>query len=169
MICGTDYIYLFCSAVYDRNKWIQSLMGEPSDLQIQKWIFAWLFVHSNYKHIGFNLKPPEEVFENNFLQIQNLQYNNTALFSMKKNSKTCVQLLYNLRARSWKEQTLTQIKEKLGMVLSLAAPKEERNNECKYRRDPNMYSIGRVIAGKTNWNKVKCYFILLMYHFVVYL
>jgi len=142
--------------VYDRNNWIQSLMGEPSDLQIQKWIFAWLFVRSNYNHIGFNLKSPEELFENNFLRVQNLQYDNTALSSMKKNSKTCVRLLYNLRARSWKELMLTQIKEKLGTVLSLTAPKEERNNERNYRREPNTFFIGKIIAGKTTWNKVKC-------------
>ena len=51
---------------------------------------------------------------------------------------------------------LTQIKEKLGMVLSLTAPKEERNNERNYRREPNTFFIGRIIAGKTTWNKVKC-------------
>ena len=62
-------------------------MGEPSDLQIQKWIFAWLFVRSNYKHIGFNLKLPEELFENNVLRVQNLHYNNSALSSMKKIQK----------------------------------------------------------------------------------
>ena len=44
------------------------------------------------------------------------------------------------------------------MVLSLTAPKEERNNDCNYRTEPSMFFISKVIAGKTNWNKVKCYF-----------
>jgi len=52
---------------------------------------------------------------------------------------------------------LTQIKDKLGMILSLTAPKEEKNNERNYRREPNKCFIGKVIAGKTTWNKVKCH------------
>ena len=42
--------------------------------------------------IGFNLKSPEELFENNFLRVQNLQYSNSALLLMEKNSKTCARL-----------------------------------------------------------------------------
>ena len=48
--------------VFDQNGWNQSLLMDPSNLQIQKWIFAWMFVRSNYKKLMSTLKDPDENF-----------------------------------------------------------------------------------------------------------
>jgi len=78
------------SPVMDRNEWIQSLMENPSELQIQKWIFAWMFVRANYTKFAQGFKLPEELFEDTFMRINNLQYDSDQLNKMKKNTKTCI-------------------------------------------------------------------------------
>jgi len=37
--------------VHDRHAWIQSVVDDPSNLQIEKWIFAWLYVQSTYNKL----------------------------------------------------------------------------------------------------------------------
>src|SRR5688500_9926545 len=44
------------STVHDRNDWTWSIIANPSNLQIQKWIFAWLYARSNYKKFVTNFK-----------------------------------------------------------------------------------------------------------------
>jgi hypothetical protein len=72
------------SQVLDRNDWIESLVENHSNLQIQKWLFAWMFVRSNYKKLVSNFKQPEEKFEELFLEKHGLQYNEELLKGMKK-------------------------------------------------------------------------------------
>lgn len=129
------------SPVLDRNDWIQSIIENPSDLQIQKWIFAWLFVRSNYKKLVSQLKPPDEKFEERFLEHHGLQYDSATLMNMKKNSKTCVCLLYNIRARTWREKMMDKFKNNLNLNLSTTAPKEIRGNNQNYRREPNTFFL----------------------------
>ena len=57
IILGYDF------PVLDRNDWIQLLVDDPSNIHLQKWIFAWMYVRSNYKKFVSKLKHPEERFE----------------------------------------------------------------------------------------------------------
>ena len=51
--------------VLDRNGWNESLLTNQSDLQIQKWLFAWMYVRSNYTKLITKLKNPDVSFEKN--------------------------------------------------------------------------------------------------------
>jgi len=141
--------------VYDRNGWIQSLVENHSHLQLQKWMFAWMFVCSNYKKFVSTFKHPDENFEDKFLALHGLQYDPQSLLTMKKNSKTCVRLFYNLRARSWKEWMLAEIKDKLHLTISITAPKDMRHGDKNYRREPNTFFLGRLVDGKLVWKEVR--------------
>ena len=54
--------------VLDRKGWINSIIEDPSNLQLEKWIFAFLFARSNYKKFVSQLKHPDETFEENFMR-----------------------------------------------------------------------------------------------------
>lgn len=143
--------------VLDRNTWIQSLVEDPSELQLQKWIFVWMYVRSNFKKMVTTLKHPDEIFEEKFMSQNGLQYIPESLQKMKKNNKTCIRLLYNLRARCWKEQMIAQIKDKLMLTISITAPVEIRGGEKNYRRNPNSFFLGKTINGKHVWTEVQRY------------
>ena len=68
-----------------------------------------------------------------------LKYEEGSIAKMKKNSKSCIRLLYNIRARSWKDTMLNFIKDKLHLSLSVTAPKELQSTEKRYRKDPNTF------------------------------
>ena len=145
------------SPVYDRNDWMESLMGDPSSIQLQKWIFAWIFIRNNFKKIGIQSKSPEEIFEERFLRMQGLKYDEKLLKNMKKNSKTSVRLLYNQKARNWRDHMFAQIKDRLGIVVSVTAPQEVRGSNKNFRRDPSTFIIGRMCNDKISWKEVKKY------------
>jgi len=156
-ILGVKKLVLACeSPVYDRNDWIKSLQDDPSNIQIQKWIFAWLYVRSNYKKLVCQLKDPEESFEERFLEKHGLKYDEDMIKSMKKNTKSSIRLLYNLRARSWRDRMLVQIKEKLSISISLTAPKQIRDDYKNYRRESNTFFIGQIKNDSTTWKEVIC-------------
>ena len=78
------------------------------------------------------LKHPDEDFEDKFLACHSLKYDRQCLFLMKKNTNTCVQLLYNLCARTWKESMMSEIKDKLELVISVIASKHIRDKDATY-------------------------------------
>ena len=144
-----------CEApVLDRDGWIGSLKQNPTNEQLQKWIFAWMYVRSNYNKMCSTLKHPDEIFEDKFLASHGLKYDKDGLSSMKKNSKTCVRLLYSLRARTWKESMMADIKQKLGIIISVTAPRHVRDKDPNYRRDPKTFFLGKIIDGKKYWTEV---------------
>jgi len=143
------------SPVRDKKDWIKSIIDDPSNLQLQKWIFAWLYVRSNYKKLVCNLKQPDNSFEERFMDQYGLQYDEEQIKQMKKNSKTCVQLLYNIRAQSWRDHMLVELKKKLNVALSVTTPRQLRGNEANYRREPNTFYIGNVYDGITTWKEVR--------------
>ena len=140
--------------VLTRQDWIESLTHDPSNIQLQKWIFAWMYVRANYKKLVPIMKLPDENFEDKFLTTQGLQYNKAILSKMKKNSKTCVRLLYNVRAQSWKEKMITEIKDQLKIILFVTAPKQFRLFDRNYRREPNTFFKGKIEENKTIWTEV---------------
>lgn len=140
--------------VLDRNDWNQSLLSNPSKIQLQKWIFAWMYARTNLKKKVVSLRAPEVSFEADFMKKHKLKYNGDAIIKMKKNTKTCVQLLYNVRARSWKDRMTNFIKDKLNIIITLTAPREVRCMKKRYRRDPNTFYIGEIVDGKTIWTEV---------------
>ena len=146
------------SPVLNRDDWIKSIVDNPSDLSIQKWIFAWMYVRSNYKKLVSQVKSPDENFEDQFMEKHGLQYDSDSLKNMKKNAKTCIHLLYNLRARSWKEKMITQFKTKLNLNIALTAPMQIRSGDKNYRREPNTFFVGKITDGKMIWNKVSVYY-----------
>ena len=147
---------LGCEApVLDRKDWIQSISEQPSDLQIQKWIFAWMFARANYKKFVVNWKHPNEIFEERSMNTYGLQYDSEMIQNMKKNTKTCIRLLYNVRARSWKDKMMAQLREKLNINLSISAPKNVRKLVKGFRREPNTFFIGRLVNDKQIWTEVR--------------
>ena len=91
-----------------------------------------MYVRSNYKKLVKILKHPDENFEDKFLASHGLKYDRECLSSMKKSTKTCVCLLYNLHARTWKEWMMSEIKDKLGLVVSVTAPKHIHDKDVTY-------------------------------------
>src|SRR5688572_16675484 len=73
------------SPVIDRSGWNCSLESNPSQLQIQKWIFAWLFARSNYTKFISTLNNPDESFEDRFMKSYGLVYDKNEVKKMKKN------------------------------------------------------------------------------------
>lgn len=74
-----------CKApVQNRNDWNNSLTSDNSSLQLQKWIFAWMYARSNYNTLVINLKSPDESFEDRFMEKHILKYNEECLKKMKK-------------------------------------------------------------------------------------
>lgn len=158
MILNVKQNVLNCEApVLDRKDWIQSLTDDCSNIQIQKWIFAWMFVRPNYKKLVTRFKNPDEKFEEVFMINQGLQYNQDDIAKMKKNRKTCVQLLYNLRFRSYQDKMVNQIKEKLKINITLKAPNQLRSEDKNYRREPNTFYIGKIDKETTVWTKVSSF------------
>ena len=162
---------LGCEApVLDRKEWIQSIIEQPSNLQIQKWIFAWMFARANYKKFVVNLKHPDEIFEERFMNNYGLQYDIEMLQNMKKNTKTCICLLYNVRARSWKDKMMAQLREKLSLNLSITAPKDVRKNVKGFRREPNTFFIGKLVDGKQVWSEVRrCICVIVVTFLLIYI
>lgn len=156
------------SQVMDRKDWIQALMDDPSSCQLQKWIFAWMYARTNYKKFVSNFKEPDEIFEDKFMRHYNLQYDVKSLMNMKKNSKTCIRLIYNVRARTWRDKMIAQIKEKLQISLSVTAPKETRGDNCNYRRERNTFFIGKIVNGTTIWKDVSKITVYRTILFVMY-
>ena len=132
--------------VLDKSGWMQSLREDSSDLQIQKFIFAWMHIRKQYKSILPSKKRPEEIFEHNCMQALNLVYCPKQLQTMKKNEKTCIQLLYAVKERNWKESLLLAMKEHLQLCPSISAPTAVRKGQRDYRRQESTFFIG-------NWNK----------------
>ena len=75
------------SPVLDRKDWVQSLLDDSSSLQIQKWLFAWMYVRSNYKKMIAHLKHPDERFEQRFMEKHGLRYDEECLKQLKKMQK----------------------------------------------------------------------------------
>ena len=113
-----------------------------------------MYVRSNYKKLVKTLKHPDENFEDKFLASHGLKYDRECLLSMRKNTKTCVRLLYNLHARTWKESMMSEIKDKLKLVVSVTAPKQIRDKDPTYRREPTTFFLGRIVDGKKVWTEV---------------
>jgi len=84
-----------------------------------------------------------------------LQYDSEMIQNMKKNTKTCICLLYNVRARSWKDKMMAQLREKLNINLSISAPKNVRKLVKGFRREPNTFFIGRLVNDKQIWTEVR--------------
>ena len=144
-----------CEApVLDRDDWIESLVDNPTNEQLQKWIFAWMYVRTNYKKLVSTLKQPNENFEEQFMYLHNLEYDEKYLKQMKKNTKTCVRLLYNLRARSWRNKMINEIRDKLSVVVSVTAPREIRSTCHNYCRESSTFFIGKIVDKKTIWTEV---------------
>lgn len=101
-----------------------------------------------------HLKHPEKRFEHQIMEKHGLKYDEGCLKNMKKNSKTCAHLLYNLQVRSWKDTMMTEIKEKLNITLAVTAPKQIRGTNHNYRREPNTFFVGKKLNGKLNWTQV---------------
>ena len=154
-ILGVTRNLLGCEAlVHNRKEWMQSLIENPTSLQLQKWIFAWFFVRANYKKLVSKLKGPDESFEEKFMVYHGLKYNEDYVKKMKKNSKTCVKLLYNVRARSWRDKMLFVIREKLKLIITVTTPKPTRGDDRNYRREPNTFFIGKLCDRNTVWKEV---------------
>jgi len=151
---GSDHPVLDC------KDWIQSLSEDCSEVQLQKWIFAWMFVRANYNKFVSKIRSPEEMFETQFMEKYHLQYDKECIQKMKKNTKTCVRLLYNVRARSWRDKMINQIKGKLQINITLKTPKNIRGEDKGYRREPNTFFIGNVINGDTIWKEVRILFVI---------
>ena len=54
---------------------------------------------------------------------------------------------------------LTEMKEKLNIILAVTAPKQVRGTDRNYRREPNTFFLGKQIDGKINWTTVSVEFI----------
>ena len=132
--------------VLDKSGWIKSLIEDNSDLQIQKFIFAWMHIRRQYKSILPSKKGPAELFEAKCMKEINLAYCPQKVAKMKKNEKMCIQLLYGVIERHWKESMLVALKEQLNIVPKISAPVEIRGGQKDYRRDPSSFFLG-------NWNK----------------
>lgn len=128
--------------VLDKSGWIESLKQDKSDLQIQKFIFAWMHIRRQYKTILPRGKGPAQLFEERCMQDTNLVYCPVKLACLKKNEKSCIQLLYGIRERNWKESMLLAMKEQLNIAPKVSAPVEVRSGKKGYRRDPDTFFIG---------------------------
>lgn len=140
--------------VLDRKDWMKSLSENPSNLQVQKFIFAWFFARTNYKKLVSELMEPDENFEKKFMRKHGLVYDTDCIAKMKKNSKTCIRLLYNVRARAWREKMLDHIRNQLHLSVSVTAPRELRDSMRNYRREPNTFFLGNHMNKEIKWSIV---------------
>ena len=87
-------------------------------------------------------KGPAELFEDKCMKESNLVYCPVKVARLKKNEKTCIQLLYGKRERNWKESMLVAMKEHLNIVPKISAPPEVREGQRDYRRDRSSFFLG---------------------------
>jgi hypothetical protein len=146
--------------VQNRDDWCRSLIEDPSNEQTQKLIFAWMFIRQQYKTLTYSKKGPDELFEDRFLAENYLEYDLTKLAEMKKNTKTCVRLLYNRKVASWKDTLFLHLKTKRNLQPTLIAPSELRKKNKRYRREPNTFYVGTMDVNRCWWYKevstIKC-------------
>ena len=76
---------------------------------------------------------------------------------MKKNTKTCVRLLYNLRWQTWRDKMLIEMRERLNVTVSKITPKQIRAKDKHYRREPNTFYIGNINGESTTWVEVSTF------------
>jgi len=128
--------------VLDKSGWIKSLIEDKSDLQIQKFIFAWMHIRRQYRRMLPSGKGPAELFEDNCMRESNLVYCPVKVAGLKKNEKTCIVLLYGIRERNWRETMLGAMRDHLNLVPKISAPAEVRDGNKDYRRGPSSFFLG---------------------------
>jgi hypothetical protein len=137
--------------VGNRDEWCESLLQDHSNLQTQKFVFAWLYIRHQYKSLSVSKKGPDELFEDRFLDEHCLEYDQSKLMAMKKNTKTCVRLLYNCKVGQWRDKLFAHMKTKRNLQPSVCAPNEVRLQSTRFRREPNTFYIGSLDINRC-WN-----------------
>ena len=118
-VCDKDTL----QPVRGKSEWIAAIATDPTELHIQKWIFAWRYIMESAEKV-MKVKPLEVAFEEDFMAKENLRYNEQLVKIMKKNEKTCIQRRYAIRFAATRDAMAVTIREKTGVLVSVTRPSE---------------------------------------------